>query len=236
MTCVIETRSDGVYVVSNTVNQVLIKAYGDYYIVSGSGKLVKAKNRTEAFGTAFDILNANNVINVDGFIEQLSIYSDIDDNYKATIYNIIAYGIKHECLVHNQFVDWLVSIVANITVYDVIPYMNNYWLNEEYMRIKTHQAFLINQWVLSDEIWPETIGHVDMGNKTNLFRGYRIEVADMVGTRWLPIEIVENESIMEYFNNDEHLEFYKVNNYTPTGRISFMGYFRFVNDEYVPID
>jgi hypothetical protein len=69
---------------------------------------------------------------------------------------------------------------------------------------------------------------VDCGHKKNLFRGYRIEVSDMTGTRWLPIDLVGNESLSSHFNNDDHLDFYKTNNHRPTGRIVFIGYFRSV--------
>lgn len=232
----IETCPDNTYIVANAVNKVLIKSYGDHFVVSGCGIVKKVANREVAFDTAISALTFNNVIDVDGLLHCMSMQCDLDDNYKNTICNLIAYGIRHECLVPNQFVDWLVSIVANIKVTDVVRFMNDYWLSPDYICLKEKQAFYIDAWVLSDEIWPETIGHVDMGYRENLARGYRVEVSDMTGTRWLPIDFVDGDNLISYFNDDEHVEFYDANNYAPTGRISFMGYFRFIDGEYVPID
>ena len=236
MKITIETRPDNTYVVSNAINNIVIKSLNDYYLLSGCGIVKKIPSRDAAFGEAFNILSNNNVIDVDGLLRYMSLQNDIDDNYKATICNLIAYGIRHECLAPNQFVDWLVNILANINVSEIVRFTNDYWLSPDYICLKERQSFYIDAWVLSDEIWPETVGHVDMGYRENLSRGYRIEVSDMTGTRWLPIDLVDDDNVVAYFNNEEHLEFYEANGYTPTGRISFMGYFRAIGDEYVPID
>lgn len=237
MKLAIETCNDGTFVLSNDVNKINILPRGKYYIIQGCGKIDKVNSREKAFDVAISMLTKNNVIDVDGFINHLEAHGmDIDDNYQNTICNLIDYAISHECIAQNQFVDWLVSIISNITVEDVIGFVNSYWLDENYIRIKENLVFSIKEWVLANDVWPDVSGHVDMGPKKDLVRGYRIEVADMCGTRWLPIDLVDEDNLLAYFNNTEHREFYTANNYNPTGRICFIGYFRKENDEYVPID
>ena len=237
MKIALETCNDGSFVVSNTINQITILPRGEYYLVQGCGQIDKVDSREKAFDIAISMLTNNNVMDIDGFINHLETHGmDIDDNYRKTICNLINYAIRHECIVQNQLVDWLVSIISNVTVQDVVGFVNNYWLNDEYIRIKESLVFSIKAWVLADEIWPDQSGHVDMGYKKDLARGYRIEATDMCGTRWLPIDLVEGDNIMAYFNNTEHREFYTANGYQLTGRICFIGYFRKENDEYVPID
>ena len=232
-----ETCNDGSLIISNAVNKITILPRGEYYLVQGCGKVDKVNSKEKACDIAISRLTKNNVIDIDGFINHLEAYGmDIDDNYRKTICNLIDYALRHECIVQNQFVDWLVSIISNITVEDVIGFVNSYWLDENYIRIKENLVFSIKEWVLANDIWPNASGHVDMGPKKDLSRGYRIEVADMCGTRWLPIDLVEEDNLLAYFNNTEHREFYTANNYNPTGRICFIGYFRKENDEYVPID
>ncbi len=240
MKFVVEKQNNGSFIMSNDINSVTIAARSGsrYTVIYGNKEIMTYLTREAAFDAGLRLLESNNVINVYGFIEHLAYQMDIDDNYRATIQKIVEYGLRHECLVQNQLVDWLVEIIANISVYDVILFVNDYWLNADYISLKEKQMFTVKAWVLSNEIWPETIGHVDVGPKDNLVRGYRIEVADMVGTKWLPIDCVENnESLINHFNDDSHREFYSLNNYHPTGRISFMGYFRPTdNGEYDAID
>ena len=236
MKCEIETCNDGSFVMSNIVNKVRIIPKNTHYIVQGCGNIKNVESREKAFDAAFSLLATNSVIDVDGFINHLEMQMDIGDSYRQTIYNIIDYGIHHECLVQNQFVDWLTSLLANVKVEDVVRFMNDYWLNADYLLIKENQMFIITEWVLSNDIWPDTIGHVDMGPKNDLARGYRIEVQDLCGTKWLPIDFVHSDNIMAHFNDDAHCELYTINNFMPTGKISFMGYFKKVGDEYEPID
>ena len=244
----IETMKDGICEISNDMNTIIVKpVYSmnpenpydkDWQVIYGT-RVTQYHTRESACTAAIRLLDYNNVIDVVGFLEHLSTigFDDID-NYAATLHNIIEYGLRHECLVQNQLVDWLVQIIAGISVADVVIFVNDYWLNADYLKIKESQYFVLNEWVAASDVWDNAVARVDCGHKHGLSRGYRIEVADMTGTKWLPVDCINNnDTLSSYFNNDEHVDFYKANNYRPTGRISFMGYFKLnEDDEYELID
>lgn len=231
----------GVYEISNQMNTIRLEYArnmryntldGKYYpgwSYSFNGEKHFAANKKAGMNAIFNILRSHNAFDIEGFLNHLDARgSDIDEHYAKTIRNIVEYGIRHECLAENQLVDWLVQIIDNAEIEDVVLFTNDMWLDEKYLQIKNNQYFILKEWVLANEIWPDETGRVDCGHKKNLLRGYRIEVSDMTGTRWLPIDLVGSESLSVHFNNDDHLDFYKTNNYRPTGRIVFIGYFRSV--------
>ncbi len=236
MKIMLETCNDGSFTLSNLTNQIRIVPTGTSYMITAYGHIETASSREKAFDRAISILTTNNVINIEGFIKHLETQQDVERTYLGTIYNIIMYGIKHECIAPNQFADWLASMIYGVTIEDVLPFINSYWLDDDYIELKNNQVFSVKEWVLANELWPELTAHVDMGNKPNLARGYRIEVQDMTGTKWLPIDIMEVDNLNKYFNDADHRDFYNANNCQPTGKICFIGYFRKTDDGYVPID
>lgn len=235
----------GIYDISNEMNTIRLEYSRSMRYETLDGKYhpgwgfyfngVKhiALDKKSAMNEIFKILRSHNAFDIEGFLNHLDNKdSDIDEHYSKTIRNIVEYGLRHECIAENQFVNWLVQIIHNVDVEDVVLFTNDMWLDEKYRQIKNNQYFIFKEWVLANEIWPEEISRVDCGPKKDLWRGYRIEVANNYENMWLGTEYFkEGTPLASVFNDDTHLNFYRQNGWNPTGRISFMGYFKLVSPE-----
>lgn len=244
MDITVNQLAKGVYEISNQMNTIRLEYSrnmrystldGKYHPGWGywfNGEKHFAANKAAGMNAIFNILRSHNAFDIEGFLNHLDAKgSDIDEHYAKTIRNIVEYGLRHECLAENQLVDWLVKIIYSADIEDVVLFTNDMWLNDKYLQIKNNQYFIFKEWVMAHEIWHNETSRVDCGHKKNLCRGYRIEVSDMTGTRWLPIDLVGDETLSSHLNDEDHLDFYKENNYRPTGRIAFMGYFRSVKSD-----
>ena len=84
--------------------------------------------------------------------------------------------------------------------------------------------FNFNNYVPANEIWPNSLSHLDKGEKPGLVRGYNIEVTTKDNDKqWLSAEYIEGDP-NEHFNDEFHLWYYTEHNWVPTGRITFRGY------------
>jgi hypothetical protein len=226
--------TNGAYLLSNDVMKITVepaipagcKHISGYNVCVNRTKTFYP-NKIAALEAANQILSQNNVINVEGFIEHLETISliDLSEDYIATIRNIIDYGLRHECLAPNQFVDWLISMIAGLDKHNVVKFINSYWLDDNYRLIKENQHFVVKEWVNSSDVKEGYPGFLDMGVKRGMYRAYRIECKTPDGTVWIQ-GFVAKESIMEHFNGPFYLDTYNYRGYKPTGRIAFMGYFK----------
>ena len=246
MEIVVNQLKRGVYEVSNQMNTIRLEYAqnmrydtfdGRYHPGWGfrfNGTSYVYKDKVTAMNAAFDFLRKHNAFDIEGFLNHMdNKYSDeLDEMFAKTIRNIIDYGLKNECLTENQFVDWLVKILYNAEVEDVVLFTNDMWLDEKYLQIKNNQYFIFKGWSMAHEIWPSEISRVDCGPKKNLWRGYRIEITNNSETKWLGTEYVkDNETLASVFNDELHLNYYRNNNWKPTGNIAFMGYFKLIDPE-----
>ena len=243
MEITINQTKRGCYELSNKMNTVKVEysqnmrydtldgRYHPGWGVYFNGEKQIFANKETAFNAAKRILRSHNAFDIEGFIKHLDNKDDeLDSRYITTIRNIVEYGLRNECIVENQFVDWIVSIISNAEVYDVVLFMNEMWLKEDYLQIKANQYFVMKGWALASEIWPDEKGRVDCGYKKGLYRGYRINVRNSDGkTSWLPTDfIIDNQPLAEVFNDENHLKIYREENCTPTGIITFLGYYKHI--------
>lgn len=81
-----------------------------------------------------------------------------------------------------------------------------------------------NEYINASEIWPSAKNYEDKGPKSNLVRGYNVEVAKLNGEKhWWSCEWIHNDP-NSCFNDDFHTFMYDQYNVKPTGRICFRGY------------
>ena len=82
---------------------------------------------------------------------------------------------------------------------------------------------MIKEYVPANEIWPNSMSHIDKGFMPGFVRGYNVEVTKNGVTDWMSCEYIHGEPEEELF--DEFHQFWYTNcDVTPTGRICFRGY------------
>ncbi len=91
--------------------------------------------------------------------------------------------------------------------------------------------FYLTEVVPASSIWPTAKNCIDKGIVSGLLRGYNIEVTTREGKRyWADCQYIACEP-EEYFNSEWQQEHRADWGLTPTGRITFRGYY---HEEYDP--
>jgi hypothetical protein len=233
----------GVYEISNEMNTICLKyspvmrydtfdgryhpGWGFYF----NGEKYVYINKNSAIDAAFGILRRHNAFDIEGFLAYLDDKGDeLDERYTKTIRKIVEYGLRHECIAENQFVDWLVAMIYDAEIRDVVLFTNDMWLNDEYKKIKKSQYFIFKSWVYASDIWPDEKPRIDCGYKKGYYRGYRIEVKDEQDrTSWLRTEyLIDNQHLIDVFNTDKYISQYEAEKCRPTGRVTFLGYYKYI--------
>lgn len=85
--------------------------------------------------------------------------------------------------------------------------------------------FKIKEFVPAHTIWEGAKSYKDKGAISGYLRGYDIEVTNLEGTPyWADCQFIEGEP-EQYFNNEFQLWHREMWGLTPTGRITFRGYY-----------